>query len=137
MVADAKSLKERGIERMVYLEPGRMSPEQNNLIYLVSPKVSNMHCIAEHVHWLKSKGGKQKNFYIYFVSRKTMICERALETAGVYSSVNIGEFQLDLIPFDDDVVSLELESSYRECFLVKKFYFLFLFYVNFLFFSFI
>ena len=38
MVADAKSLKEHGIERMVYLEPGRMSAEQNNLIYLVSPR---------------------------------------------------------------------------------------------------
>ena len=78
-----------------------------------------MNCIVEHVQWLKSKGRAQKNFYVYFVSRKTMLCERALENAGVYSAVHIGEFQLDLIPFDDDVLSLEIDGSYRECFLVR------------------
>lgn len=30
----------------------------------------------------------------------------------------IAEYQLDLIPFDDDVLSLELDTSYRECLLV-------------------
>lgn len=125
MVADAKSLKEHGVDRIVYLESGRMTSEQPNLVYLVSPQVSNMHCIAEHFHWLnQQKSRAPKNFFVYFVSRKTMICERVLEKTGLYGKINIGELQLDLIPFDDDVLSLELDDSYKECFLVCYFFFL-------------
>jgi vacuolar protein sorting-associated protein 33A len=77
-----------------------------------------MNIIAEHIIGLR--GSKQpKTFHVYFVPRKTMICERVLEEKGVYGSVNIGEFQLDLIPFDDDVLSLELEWGYKELFLVS------------------
>ncbi len=46
------------------------------------------------------------------------IGERVLEEAGVFADVRIHDCHLDLIPFDDDVLSLELEGSYRECFLV-------------------
>lgn len=120
LIADAKSLKEHGVERIVYLEPGRMSAEQPNLVYLVSPQVEHMQTIAEHVRWMKGKGGGgNKRFYVYFVSRMTMICERALEQANI-SGIHTGEFQLDLIPFDDDVLSLEQESAYRECVLEKN-----------------
>jgi hypothetical protein len=43
---------------------------------------------------------------------------RHLEEEGVYGDVTLGEFQLDLIPFEKDVLSLEMEDSFRECFLV-------------------
>jgi vacuolar protein sorting-associated protein 33A len=46
-----------------------------------------------------------------------MIAERVLEEEGVYGDVTVGQFNLDLIPFDDDVLSLELDNCYRECFL--------------------
>lgn len=45
--------------------------------------------------------------------------EKILEEKGVYGDVRIGEYHLDMIPFDDDVLSLELEGAYREIFLVK------------------
>lgn len=35
------------------------------------------------------------------------------------TEITFGEYHLDLIPFDDDLLSLELETSYKECFLVK------------------
>ncbi len=38
----------------------------------------------------------------------------------MYADVRIGEYHLDMIPFDDDVLSLELEGAYREVFLVKN-----------------
>ena len=137
MIADAKSLKDHGVERMVYLEPGRMSAEQPSLVYLVTPRcasrvfrasthiksrVDNMQCIAEHVRWIKGKGAgpTAKRFYVFFVSRETLICKRALEHFGVSADVSIGEFQLDLIPFDDDVLSLEQEFAFRECTLVRR-----------------
>jgi hypothetical protein len=31
--------------------------------------------------------------------------------------ITIGEYQLDLIPLEDDVLTLALDSAYKECFL--------------------
>jgi vacuolar protein sorting-associated protein 33A len=36
------------------------------------------------------------------------------------SEVKIGEYHLDLIPFDADVLSLELNNCFKECFLVRS-----------------
>jgi hypothetical protein len=44
-----------------------------------------------------------------------MICERVLEDEGVYDDVSLVEYQLDLMALEDDVLSLALDGSYREC----------------------
>jgi len=51
-----------------------------------------------------------------------MIAERHLEEEGIYDDVTIGEYHLDLIAFDHDLLSLELEESFKECFLVRFFF---------------
>lgn len=62
--------------------------------------------------WKKKEFGKVKlNLFISFSNQITLF--QKLE-------ITCGEYQLDLIPIDDDLLSLELESSYRECFLVLK-----------------
>ena len=40
-----------------------------------------------------------------------MLCTTILQEEGVLDDVQIGEYQLDLIPFDIDVLSLELDNS--------------------------
>ena len=37
-----------------------------------------------------------------------------LEDEGVYSEVQLGEYDLGLIPFEDDVLSMEMPETYRE-----------------------
>ena len=54
-----------------------------------------------------------------------MICERVLEEEGVYDSLRVVEYQLDLIPLEDDVLTLALDSAYRECCLAGDRYVLF------------
>jgi len=75
-----------------------------------------MKFIAEHIH-AHIQEGLHKEYYVVFVPRRTMICERVLEELGVYADVQIREYHLELIPFDDDLLSLELDTSYKECFL--------------------
>jgi len=58
----------------------------------------------------------KKQYAIFFVPRKTNICERILEEEGVLGNITLGEFKLDLVPFETDVLSLEMEGLYRECF---------------------
>jgi len=54
-------------------------------------------------------------FTLAFVPRRTMICERVLEDEGVIGEVQMVEYQLDLLALEDDVLSLALDGSYREC----------------------
>ncbi|PFX32978.1 Vacuolar protein sorting-associated protein 33A [Stylophora pistillata] len=63
---------------------------------------------------------KKKEFTILFVPRKTLLCQRKLEELKV-SFINIDEYPLELIPLDGDVLSLEMESSFKECYLENDF----------------
>lgn len=58
--------------------------------------------IAKQISALKNATRK---FYLYLVPRRTLICEIILERSGVYDAIQkpIGEYALDLIPFDNDV----------------------------------
>jgi len=98
---------------------------------------SAIRTFLDHIHNHKKENAK-KDYNLFFVPRRTMICEKILEEEGVYGGMilfflshlfpsnilpshlelQFGEFNLDLIPFDDDVLSLELETSFRELYLV-------------------
>jgi hypothetical protein len=79
----------------------------------------NKYCRVDCTLCLKEfKEGQKKEYTVFFVPRRTMICERVLEEEGVWNDITFREYQLDLIPFDDDILSLELDSAYKECFLV-------------------
>ena len=50
--------------------------------------------------------------------RRTLVCEKILEDEGVLGDLTIGEFPLHFIPLEPDLLSLELESSFEELYLV-------------------
>eukprot|EP01104_Vermistella_antarctica_P001525 TRINITY_DN1158_c0_g1_i1.p1 TRINITY_DN1158_c0_g1~~TRINITY_DN1158_c0_g1_i1.p1 ORF type:complete len:617 (-),score=161.35 TRINITY_DN1158_c0_g1_i1:116-1966(-) len=116
LVAEMALLKEHGVEKIYHLSDGPLQTPCKNLIYLCRPRVAFMHMIAAHIHD-HTKSGLQKEYSLFFVPRRTMICERVLEEQGVYGDIAIGQFMLDLIPYDYDILSLELEGSFREVFL--------------------
>lgn len=45
--------------------------------------------------------------------RKTTVCEKIFQEEGVFGDVVVGEFPVDLIPFDSDVLSLELPNAFK------------------------
>ncbi len=46
-----------------------------------------------------------------------MLCEKILQDKNVYGDIiALGEYHLDLIPLDEDVLSMELDSNFREVF---------------------
>jgi hypothetical protein len=57
----------------------------------------------------------QKNISVFLVPRRTLICEKVLEEIGVYGDIKIGEYPLDLITFDEDILSMEIPTSFKEC----------------------
>lgn len=58
---------------------------------------------------------QQHEFSVFWVPRRSIACERLLEEEGVYGDLVQGEFPFDLVPLDDDVLSLELDNAFREC----------------------
>ena len=50
---------------------------------------------------------------MFWLPRRTIACERVLQEEGVYGDVAAGELPIDFIPFDCDVLSLELDTAFR------------------------
>ncbi len=140
LVAPSSVLKEHGVKKIYKLNDKELDLDIKNVLYIVHPRMHLMKWIGNQVKRFLStppapvnlstarKGGRPvtvefvdngpKNFSIFMVPRKTLICEKILEEIGVYGDVRIEEYPLDLIPFDDDVLSMELPYAFKECQLV-------------------
>eukprot|EP00027_Filamoeba_sp_ATCC50430_P001749 CAMPEP_0168556906 /NCGR_PEP_ID=MMETSP0413-20121227/9136_1 /TAXON_ID=136452 /ORGANISM="Filamoeba nolandi, Strain NC-AS-23-1" /LENGTH=618 /DNA_ID=CAMNT_0008587891 /DNA_START=132 /DNA_END=1984 /DNA_ORIENTATION=+ len=116
LIAEVSLLRENGVEKIYHLAPGKLQTESRSVMYFVRPRVQSMKQIAEHIQNHASTNQK-KEYHVVFVPKRTIICERVLEEEGVYGDITFGDYPLDLIPFEDDLLSLELETSFKECFL--------------------
>jgi hypothetical protein len=59
-------------------------------------------------------------YSLFFVPQRTMLCERVLEEEGVLGDITLGEYAMEWIPFEDDLISMELDNNtWKELNLVK------------------
>lgn len=91
------------------------------VLFLVRPSVRAMRYVSKYVRELGAAAaadggaaGAKKRFHLYFVSRRTLVCDEVLKKEGVFGSLSVGEYKLDLIPFDDDLLTLELDTCFKE-----------------------
>ncbi|KAJ6357971.1 hypothetical protein OIU78_005744 [Salix suchowensis] len=73
-----------------------------------------MRFICSHIHNDTSKG-LQREYYVYFVPRREVVCEKVLEDEKVHNLVTIGEYPLYMVPLDEDVLSFELDLANKKC----------------------
>ena len=59
-------------------------------------------------------------FSIFWVPRRTLVSNSILEEVGVIGDVNISQFPLYFVPLEQDLLSLELEDSFGDLYLVSK-----------------
>lgn len=45
--------------------------------------------------------------------RRTMVCEKVFQEEGIFADVTLAQYPLDFIPFDSDILSLELDTAYK------------------------
>ena len=69
---------------------------------------------------LQKDSSIEHEFSIFLVPRRTLVCNKILEDAGVLGDVSVEEFPLFFIPLEQDVLSLELESSFGDLYLVRS-----------------
>ncbi|CAG8761276.1 23385_t:CDS:10, partial [Gigaspora margarita] len=118
LIAEFSLLKDHGVEKVGYLQQGPVETELRSLIYICRPQLNYMRYIAEHIQhhqneYLENPLAQKYEYTLFFVPRRTMICQKVLEEAGI----TIGEYHLDLIPFEDDLLSLELDNTFKELYL--------------------
>ncbi|KAJ3224336.1 hypothetical protein HK099_008580 [Clydaea vesicula] len=113
LIAEFSLLKEHGVEKIYHLQKSKLETECKSLIYIVRPKIQSMKWISEQIKYFVSLGLKL-DYHLFFVPRRTLVCEMVLEAAGVFGSITFGEYHLDLIPLDEDVLSLEYDSAFKE-----------------------
>ncbi|KAF6150441.1 hypothetical protein GIB67_023940 [Kingdonia uniflora] len=109
----ASFFREHGVE-LKHLSEEPVQTECTKVVYLVRSQIKLMKDIASHVHQDLSKG-LQREYFVYFVPRRTVVCEKIFEEEKIHQLLTIGEFPLHIIPSDEDVLSFELDLAYREC----------------------
>lgn len=67
-------------------------------------------------HIMSSQPQQPPNIYVVFVPRRTLICEVMLEKMNILQHIQkpLLEFSLDFIPFDNDLLSMELPNAFKE-----------------------
>ncbi|XP_028621977.1 vacuolar protein sorting-associated protein 33A isoform X2 [Grammomys surdaster] len=118
LIAQYSLLKEHEVEKMFTLKGNRLpAADVKNIIFLVRPRLELMDIIAENV-LSEDRRGPTRDFHILFVPRRSLLCEQRLKDLGVLGSfIHREEYSLDLIPFDGDLLSMESEGAFKECYL--------------------
>ena len=102
-----------GVENFIELGWRKLDTKENRVVYVVRPRITCMKQIANHIR-SHAKENAKKAYSVVFVPRRSFLCEKVLKDEGVYANVTISEYHLGLIPFDDDVLSLELPNPISE-----------------------
>lgn len=117
LISKPSFLKDRNVVKMFPIKPGDLpNVEVRNFIFISRPNLQLMNAIASNIHSDERKNRVyRKNFYLYFLPSKSLLCENQLKSKGVFGSFqHIGEFKCQLFPFDSDVLSLEYCDAYKE-----------------------
>ena len=118
---------EKGVEFLHPLdERAEVDPKAvRAIVIFVRPNLDLMRTVASTIErYLGSDSGSGLKFWVLFAPRKTLICQHMLETEfklgqRLGARLEIDEFELDWVPLDDDLLSMELPhgGAFRDIFL--------------------
>ncbi|XAR54464.1 hypothetical protein NMG60_11029606 [Bertholletia excelsa] len=112
LIVQTSLLKENGVE-LQHLTAEPIQTECTKVVYLARTQLDLMKFICSHVHNDISKG-LQREYFVYFVPRRAVACEKILEEEKVHHLMTIGEYPLYVVPLDEDVLSFELDLASKE-----------------------
>ncbi|XP_039752536.1 vacuolar protein sorting-associated protein 33A [Pararge aegeria] len=118
LVAQYSLLKEHEVVDMFPLRPGSLPTiSVKHIIFIARPKLVLMDLVSDYIQSLRTKQTSPVEFHLFFVPRKSELCEIHLKNRGVLSNLSLQEFKCDIFPFESDVMSLELQNDFREHYL--------------------
>ncbi|KAI9298082.1 vacuolar protein sorting-associated protein 33A-like protein [Neoconidiobolus thromboides FSU 785] len=117
LVTEFTFLKERGVEKVLFLTNKQFDIEGDNLLYLTRANIQQLNLIAENILYFNSKN-VNKEFHLYCAPSKNSLIEAYFEEKGVLGSLTqIESFKMDFIPLEEDLFSLENSNTFKELYL--------------------
>ncbi|GME22392.1 Vacuolar protein sorting-associated protein 33A [Neofusicoccum parvum] len=115
------TLQEYGVDKPFFLENGNVDSSQRNVVFIArGDKAKTALAIAEQIKKLRHNGIVNHEFSVFWVPRRTLVSDQVLEEAGVLGEVNVAEWPLNFVPLSNDLLSLELEDSVTDLYVVAR-----------------
>lgn len=124
LVEGPRVLRENGVSSFRELRGDTIVEQGDDIehyVYLCRAHAAHMYTIAKQIKAAlrarfiaEDAVGDRKRFHMLMVPRKTYACSMFLEDLQVDAYVSVSDFHLDLVAFDKDVLSLEVDSCYRD-----------------------
>ncbi|GAB1310340.1 Vacuolar protein-sorting-associated protein 33 [Madurella fahalii] len=120
VVVKASTLRDYGVDNFFFLENKNTDTSQRNVVFIArGESAHNAHAIADQITRLQRDSQSPHEFHIFWVPRRTRLSDKVLEEAGVLGDTNVAELPLFFFPLEKDVLSLELDGSFRDLYLAK------------------
>ncbi|CAK7266586.1 Vacuolar protein-sorting-associated protein 33 [Sporothrix epigloea] len=119
-IAKVSTLQDYGVDKFFFLENGNTDTSQRNVVFIARGECGrHAQTIADQIRRLQRESQTGHDFHILWVPRRTLLSNAILEEAGVFGDVSIRELPLYFFPLEDDVLSLELEDTFKDLYLTK------------------
>ncbi|CAM1505641.1 Fc.00g112780.m01.CDS01 [Cosmosporella sp. VM-42] len=113
-------LQEYGVDKFFILENNNVDTSQRNVVFIARGECGrHAEAIAAQIKRVQRESQTGHEFHIFWVPRRTLVSDQLLEEAGVLGDVNISELPLSFFPLEKDVLSLELDESFKDLYLSK------------------
>ncbi|ORY66227.1 Sec1-like protein [Pseudomassariella vexata] len=120
IIVKVSTLQDYGVDKFFFLENNNADTSQRNIVFMARGECArHTLAITEQIKRLQRESQTGHEFHIFWVPRRTLVSDKLLEEAGVLGDVNVHELPLYFFPLERDVLSLELDESFRDLFLCK------------------
>lgn len=119
-IVKVTTLQEYGVDKFFILENNNVDSSQHNVVFVARGECGrHAEAIAGQIKRVQRESQTAHDFHIFWVPRRTLVSDQLLEEAGVLGDVSIAELLLFFFPLESDVLSLELDDSFRNLYLSK------------------
>ena len=115
LVAGFNMLKDRGVDKVYTIDQTNVNI-QGPLIIILKPTIENIELLTVMVKRVL-KIGSSNSLSVFFVPKRTLVCDVLLKESGIYGDISIGEYHLDIYPYEHNVLSLNSPQSFKDLFL--------------------
>ncbi|KFA51465.1 hypothetical protein S40293_06736 [Stachybotrys chartarum IBT 40293] len=120
VIVKVATLQEYGVDKFFILENDNVDTSQRNVVFIARGECGrHADTIAKQIKRVRRESQTDHDFHVFWVPRRTLVSDQLLEEAGILGDVNISELPLTFFPLEKDVLSLELDDSFRDLYLSK------------------
>ncbi|CAI5522763.1 unnamed protein product [Closterium sp. Naga37s-1] len=114
-IAPIALLKEHGVENLFHISAEPIQSQCSTILYLLRPNPLLIRWITRQVRADEDEG-VTRSYSLHFIPRCDAICNRILEQEGLVGDprVAVGEYPLEMIPVDHDLLALDLHTIYKD-----------------------